>query len=229
MFGLTKTDRKQTILYILIGIVAAAVLGVSIYAIAKPKPAASEIPERPEPETVVRQVQKIVEVEKEVSVETMEDGLRNMGFLVTQEYYFTDKLSFSSIKKLFKTDIELKFTESSYLATYDGTVTAGVDFTAVRVEKDEETVTVHIPRSEIQSVTIDPESFELYSEKNGLGNPLSVEDFNSSLVELENSAREKALERGLLTKADENAQTVIRNFITGLLGADSFRLRIVTD
>lgn len=186
---------------------------------------------RPSPEVVIKEVEKLVEVEKVITGEMIQDGLNDMGVLITEEYYFTEVMSFSSIKKLLKTDIELKFTETSYLASYDGTVSAGLDFGRIWVEKDDDTktLTVHIPRSEIQSIDIDPESFELYSEKVGVGNPLSVEDFNTSLIELEAAAEQKAVEKGLLERADEHAETVIRNFIAGLVDTSAYKLDIVTE
>ena len=93
---------------------------------------------RPSAEVVVREkeVEKIVTVEKEITAEIVQDSLRDAGFLVTEEYYFTEVVSYSSIKKLW--NIDLGITESSYLASYDGVVTAGVDLTKAQVEKDEE-------------------------------------------------------------------------------------------
>ena len=163
------------------------------------------------------EVEKIVEVEKEITSSVIEDGLRDIGVLVTQEYYFTDVISFSSVKKLFR--VEVPFTETSYLASYDGVVTAGIDFGKVSVVKDDAAgkIVVTLPPAEILNVDVDPETFELYSERTGLGNPLSVEDFNDSIVTLESNVRQKALDKGLLVKADENARAVVRNFIAGLV------------
>ncbi len=178
---------------------------------------------RPTQQVVVRErpvekiVEKLVEVEKEISVEEIRSGLNDMGVLLTESYYFTDVVRFSSIKKLFS--IELGITESSYLASYDGVVTAGVDFTRITVRRDETAgvVTVSLPAAQIVNVDVDPESFQLYSEKTGLGNPVSMSDFNASLVELEQSAREKALERGILDRADETARQIVKNFVSGLV------------
>ena len=61
-----------------------------------------------------------------------------------------------------------------------------------------------------------------------LTSSFSAADFNSSLVELEASAREKALERGLLDKADENARRIIRNFIAGLVDTTRWSVRFET-
>ncbi len=186
---------------------------------------------RPTQQVVVRErpvekiIEQIVEVEKEIGVEEIRSGLNDMGVLLTAEYDFTQVISYSSIKKLFS--IELGITESSYLASYDGVVRAGVDFEKIRLERDDErrVVTVKMPAAEILGVDIDPESFQLYSEKTGLGNPVSAADFNSSLVELEAKAREKALQRGVLERADENARRIVRNFIAGLVDAELYMIR----
>ena len=185
---------------------------------------------RPTQQVVVRErpVEKLIEVEKEVSVEEIRSGLNDMGTLLTGEYCFTDVVRFSSIKKLFS--IELGITESSYLASYDGVVTAGVDFTKVALRRDDATglITVTMPAPEIVAVDIDPQSFQLYSEKTGLGNPISMADFNASLVELEQSARDKALERGLLDRARDNARSIVKNFIAGLVDETRWTVRFET-
>jgi len=167
---------------------------------------------------------QIIEVEREISVESLEEGIRDIGTLVTQEYLFTDAVSQSKVKTLFS--LTLGFTESSYLATYDGVVTAGIDFGSISVDLDREVraVTVRMPKAAIQNVDIDPASFVLYSEKNGIGNPLSVSDFNGSLVELEEKARERAIERGILKQADENARRVVETFIGGVLDLREYNI-----
>ena len=108
---------------------------------------------------------------------------------------------------------------------------AGVDLSAASIDKDDvkKRITVSLPAAEIVSVDIDPETFQLYSEKAGLGNPISAEDFNNSLVELEATARDKALERGLLERADENAKALIRNVIGALCDLNEYSLVFVLE
>lgn len=225
--------KNKNWLYIILIILVAALstaLVIRYYAGRAEKKTVPSVTPRPTPEVIVHetQVEKIVEVEKEITAEMIEDGLRDIGVLVTQEYYFTDVISFSSVKKLFR--LEVGFTESSYLASYDGVVTAGIDFGKVRVSRDDSArkILVTLPASEILNVDVDPESFELYEEKTGFGNPLSVEDFNDSLVTLENTVRDKAVEKGLLRRADENARVVVRNFIAGLADIDFYTI-VFTD
>lgn len=225
-----KRSRAEKIYIILISLVIAAMAAVVIVWAVKRDAPAPESPAaaielvQPTPQIIERE--KIVEVEKEITSEIINDGLNEMGFLVTEEYYFTEVVSFTSVKKLFNL-IELGITESAYLASYDGVVTAGINFENITVEKDDEilVVTVHLPEAELLNVDIDPESFILYSEKEGLGNPISVADFNNSLIELENSASEKAKSRGLLERAEENAEKVIRNFISGLVDTSVYTVK----
>ena len=229
-----RTGKEKFYLIVIILAVAAIAAIVLISLLNGDQSAKAQVPAptpRPTDRIVIKEVEKFVEVEKEITSEIIEDGLKDMGVLITEEYYFTDVISYSSVKKFLKTKIELGFTESSYLAGYDGVVSAGVDFSKVSVEKDNETftVTVHAPKPEIQYVDIDFNSFVLYSEKEGIGNPISAEDFNASLVELENTARVKAKEKGLLEKADENARIMIQNFISGLIDTSVYSIRITSD
>ena len=227
----TEKKRMKLLVGLIVLVLTAIVVLLIVYAAGgRGKAAApSAVTPRPAQEVVVREkeVEKIVTVEKEISSAILTDGVRELGLLVTDEYYFTEVVSYSSIKKLWK--IDLGITESSYLASYDGVVRAGVDLAEASIEKDEENrrITVTLPAAAITDVDIDPESFQLYSEKAGLGNPISAEDFNNSLVELETTAREKAVQRGLLTRADENAHTLVRNMIAALCDLNEYTLVFV--
>ena len=225
-----KYSRKATVYLVLIGLVVLLTAGLILWHSGhRADPPLSVVTPRPAAESPARNKVEIVTVEKEVTAEVIQDGLNDIGVLVSEEYYFTEVVSFSSIKKLFK-KLELGITESSYLASYDGVVTAGIDFANITVSKDDEQhmIEVHLPKAEILNVDIDPESFTLYSEKTGLGNPLSAADFNQALVELEGTATEKALSKGILTRADRNAKAVIENFVSSLVDTAEYTVRIIT-
>ena len=226
----TKTEIVYIVLIVLVVLVTAFVLLFGLRNRGNEMPVPAD--DKPkQTETVIKEVERIVEVEKTITSDTIQDGLNDMGLLVTQQYFFTEVVSFSSVKKLFNTDIALKFTESSYLASYDGTVNAGIDFEKIKVEKDENTkhVTVLVPKAEILNIDIDPNSFELYSEKTGISNALSVEDFNQSLIELEDTAKSKAIERGIIDMAEKNAEAVISNFINSLVDKSVYSVEIVNE
>ena len=201
---------------------------------AAPEPLPTAAP-RPTPRVVVEEkvveklVENVVEVVHEVSAEELSFGLSDMGQLATAEYYFTAVAS-ASTELAPILGIRLGFTESSYLASYDGVITAGIDFGAIQVEKDETwgIVTVTMPAPQILSVDIDPESFTLYSENKSIFTDLSAEDYNASLIALEATEREKAVERGILTNADANARKLVRSFIESLLDPAKYSIQFRT-
>ena len=227
-----KVKTKTGLYAALIAVVLILAAGLIFWRVGKraPEPIPTVTP-LPTPEVVIQEkeveVEKIVEVEKEITAATIQDGLRDMGVLVTEEYYFTQVISYSSNLKLFNF-LELGVTESRYLVSYDGVVTAGIDFAAVQVEKDpdRQIVTVTLPKASILNVDIDTESFELYTEKEGWGNPISVADYNQSLVELEKNASERATQRGVLDRAEENAVRVVDNFVKSLMDNAGYVIQI---
>lgn len=164
--------------------------------------------------TTIKEKEKKDKVVISVSTDTIQDGLANMGVLVTQEYYFTQ------VEKYTKEKTFLKFITSSseFMYSYDGAVMAGIDFEKIEIKTDEDRkiITVDMPDSEIQAVTIDKDTFKIYSEKDSLWNPLKLEDYNISLVEFEDAAKEKAIASGILGRSDEQARNLVREFISSL-------------
>ena len=222
----TKTRKSQILIFLIALVVLAIVVLLVWHQGHRTDTALPAVTPRPGVESTAKEKKTgPIVVEKEVTAEMIQEGLNDIGQLVTEEYYFTEVVSYSSIKKLF--NIQLGITASSFLASYDGVVTAGLDFTGIRILKDEtdKVILVTLPKAQILHVDIDPDSFELYSEKEGLGNPISMADYNASLVELENSAREKAIKIGVVERADENARRIIRNFISGLIDPAAYSIQ----
>ena len=164
--------------------------------------------------TTIKEKEKKDKVVISASTDTIQDGLANMGVLITQEYYFTQ------VEKYTKEKTFLKFITSSseFMYSYDGAVMAGIDFEKIEIKTDEDRkiITVDMPDSEIQAVTIDKNTFKIYSEKDSLWNPLKLEDYNISLVEFEDAAKEKAIASGILGRSDEQALNLVREFISSL-------------
>ena len=160
-----------------------------------------------------------------VNVETIEDGLENMGVLVTQEYYFTQVETYTKEKKI----LNFINSESGFTYSYDGKVTAGIDFGKVTVTKDEDTktLTVEIPYSELEATDIDMDSFKIYSEKESLWNSLDLEDYNMSMAEFEETAERKAIDSGILERSNEQAKELIKNFIVNMPGTENYTIEFV--
>ncbi|MBQ3924140.1 MAG: DUF4230 domain-containing protein [Firmicutes bacterium] len=213
-----QEDQKNRIRLISIAALAVVIIILLVVGLTRKQPEVQPAASlQPQVEIQTVEKEKIVEVEKKITSEIIQDGLNNMGFLISQEYYFTEVVEYSSIKTLLK--INIPFTQSGYLISYDGIVEAGIDMTQAKVKKDDDqrTITITLPQPVIKSVSIDFDSFQVYSEKESIFNPITVEDYNNSLKELEATAREKAIERGVLEQAEKNARVVISGFISGLV------------
>lgn len=216
--------RKERAYLIAILVVLAAIIGVIIFgAYLRRSAAEAAAAVTPAPTAEQKQGFSLVKEEETVVLETVQDALKAMGELTTEEYAFTEVITYSNLKQFL--GIDLPWTETNYIASYDGVIRAGIDFTAIKVAGEQRDdgvhLTVTLPKAKIQSTEIDPNSFVLYSEKTGLGNPLSASDFNQSLTELERDAQKNAIDKGVLDRADEQARLLIERFIQSVLAEDT--------
>ena len=166
----------------------------------------------------------VVEEIVTVNTEIIKDGLKEMGTLITQEYYFTQVEEYKSTERVWIFD-----SKASFIFSYDGVVTAGIDCNDIEITKDDEAkiINVKIPKSNIIGVNIDHDSFNIYEEKEGLWNKLDMTKYNNSIIEFENEAKNKAINKGIIDKADENAKTLIESFINSLIEDNVYSIEFV--
>ncbi len=215
-------ELKNTKNYIYIGVIVVSLVAMIVLGVGfkKDKEAAAV------PETATNKVtlEKKENVKVTVNVETIKDGLNNMGTLITQEYYFSQIGSYTKEKKI------LSFINSSseFTYSYDGSVTAGINFEEIEVSKDEEAkmIIIELPHSSIQTVNVDKSTFKVYSEKDSLWNPLKLEDYNISIGEFEEEAKDRAIKNGIIEKSDDQAKTLITNFIKNFPNVSDYGIEI---
>ncbi|MCR5671724.1 MAG: DUF4230 domain-containing protein [Butyrivibrio sp.] len=183
--------------------------------------------ENPKTAVTIEEKEKKDKVLITVSTETIQEHLEDMGFLVTQEYYFTQVEHYTKEKQILK----VIPTEAGFVYSYDGKVTAGVDFEKIEVQQDDDKkeITVKLPDSEIYSVEIDNDSFQVYTEKDYLWNRVRLEDFNISQSEFKAAAKLKAIDGGILKRSDEQAKTLVTNFIENLPSVKGYRIKFTKD
>ncbi len=153
--------------------------------------------------------------------ETISSGLKEMGELITADYYFSSSETVQDVKVLdlsslgidFKTNIPL--TSNSFTYSYDGEIMAGIDFKGIEVNIDKENnvIKIKLPEAKIISSSVDPDSYQFYEIKNNILNPISPENYAVSFADLIHSEEEKAIDKGLLNKATNNAKTIVSNFV----------------
>lgn len=153
------------------------------------------------------------EASKEVNINVINAEVQGIGELATLEYLYTDAGKFSDPKQLFGHDIP--FTTKSFIAKWDGSIKAGVQVDKITVEIDnsKKEIIVFIPKAEILTHEIDDKSFETLDEKDGLFNPIEIDDIREFDTKSKETMEKRAIENGILDKAFENAKDIISKLI----------------
>lgn len=168
-----------------------------------------------------------------VTVDTtlVKNSFVDIGELATESYNFTQVGKYSEEgTKVF--GMEVPGTGSHYLITYSGEVKAGVaDVSQIQVEVDEagHVVTVTVPAVEILSASIDPASVETYDQSFSPVNQIEVGEVTSFLDDREAAAKDEAVSKGLLDKAQGRVEDVVKKQVNAVLGeqASKYEVRVV--
>ena len=97
----------------------------------------------------------------------------------------------------------------------------------VEVNQETRTIIVTLPDSKITDNNIPQESIVVVEAKDGLFNEVTIDDYNSFISEQKIIMEQKAVERGLLEKADKEARKAIQTFLTlmpEVNGEDGYKL-----
>jgi len=157
-----------------------------------------------------------------VTTEVIEDGLRNNGTLVTQEYYFTQAETYEK-----KEGVGIFISTSKMIYSYDGAVYAGIDCSEITVEKNDEEKIIYVtlPKAKVTSVDIDFNSFKEFEYKQGLWSKIKLSDVNKSLKEFEDKAEQSALEKGILDSADRNAEIILSGIVSSIVNDGEYSIK----
>lgn len=157
-----------------------------------------------------------------VSLDIINQKISNIGELAAVEYNYTDAGKFSDKMKFEHIDFlngkDIPFTEKSFIVRWDGCIKAGIDVKGISCSIDEEkkTVTVTMPQAKILSHEIFSDSFETLDESGSLFNPVKVDDVNIFVGSSKEYMEKKAVEKGILEKADENSRVIVRNSLNSI-------------
>lgn len=168
---------------------------------------------------------KEIKMAPQLSNITIEQALAPLADLTTQEYVYRN----ADRKDSSETWIfgwERPFSSKSILISYDGVIKAGIDFSEIDVSVNDVTkiVTVDLPESRVTDNSIPQESITVLEVKNGLFNEVTFDDYNEFIAEQKEVMEAKAIEQGLLEKADEEAKLLVKAFVSELPGMENYQL-----
>ncbi len=142
---------------------------------------------------------------------TTKIGFEDIGELATQEAYCTEVNVMEGSREIF--GITIPFTQSKYIYSYDIIVKAGLDFSRIKWDSDDEskTITVTMPPVKVLGVpSIYTDTFKVYHEEESVFKKISLSDINISIGDMQQTATDDAVNNGLLEKAKDNAEKLLK-------------------
>ena len=154
-------------------------------------------------------------------------GLKDIGELATQAGYFTTVQTIDKSRNLF--NIVIPGTQSRYVYSYDGTIKAGIDFSDIELEVNDEkhVITVRFPEFRILSTEIDEDSFILYNDGANPFTTLHLDDVDKANTELKKKAQESAIKNGIFENARTNAEVLVRGFLASIYDLNVYSIEFL--
>lgn len=135
--------------------------------------------------------------------------------LSSNKYFYSNVIVFKDSMKI--KELQLPFTEKSFLIKYDGYVKAGIDVRDIDILLNEgKTIKIKLKNSKILDHVIDEKSIYVYDEKDSIFNKLSINDIFNQLAEEKEKIEEKLIEKGFLKDTDDNVRMFLEEFLKSL-------------
>lgn len=163
-------------------------------------------------------VQKIVFSDSK----TTKIGFEDIGELATQSAYCTEVNVTKASRKLFGVDIP--FTQSKYIYSYDIVIKAGYDFEEIKWEVDGTTIKVKLPEAQVLSSDVDMGSFKLYHEDESVFRQITLTENNDAIKSMKEKAEKNAITNGLLDNARSNAEIILTGFFANTYDLEEYEI-----
>ncbi|MBQ1827131.1 MAG: DUF4230 domain-containing protein [Erysipelotrichaceae bacterium] len=150
--------------------------------------------------------------ENKPSVSVIEGELSEIAELASAEYYYTNMAKYENYTEFY--GVKIPFTTTRFIIAYDGVIKAGIKMGNVKVQTNDRQIIITLPEAEILSHEIDYDSLAITDETYSIFNHLEITDYNQFYADQSKVVEEKALSRGLLEKAIENARMILTNFLS---------------
>lgn len=146
------------------------------------------------------------------SSSTVMNRITHIQELALVKHNYTGVISYKDYMKFLNINIPL--TDKYFLLKYNGYLKAGVDFSRVKIDvQNDSTIHVSIPKPKILDTVIDEKSVEVFNESENAFNPIKISDYNEALTREKNNMIKDAIDQGILSDATEQAKIVLRTML----------------
>lgn len=144
--------------------------------------------------------------EKEITIEYLSKKLEKISELSTAEMIYNAIITVETGKIPY-------ITQKGFSMYYTAYIKAGIDASLIKPEIKEKEVIVTLPKPEIQTLYIDPDSIEFYNEKWALFNRSEKQDVVEAVSMAEDDAERNANLTDLKDRALDQAEIIIRGLL----------------
>lgn len=158
------------------------------------------------------------------------EEIRNVRELVTVRKNFTSIISFSDDKKIPFLNVHMPGSDRKFLMNYSGTITCGCDLDKIYFSRNETSthVKIIVPHSQILDKYADVNSFKIHYQDSGLlADDIKIEEHNELVAADLEKETQRALQEGLLERADENIRQMLMSIVERRGLNQSFNVEIV--
>ena len=145
---------------------------------------------------------------------------------------FSSVVSVDIDKKIPFLNVHMPGTSRKFLMDYSGTIVCGFDMSGVKVVRDGtfgNKVKIFLPSSKILDIYADVSSFNIRLKDAGLlASNIKIEEQNAWVAEDVAEHGRRAVQEGLLLRADDNARKLLLSKLNGRGLNGSFDLEVVT-
>lgn len=211
-----RKKRRRKIKFIILAIIIVAVIGGTWfggYSLAK-KNADAKIAKLNAKITEMEATPVVLDpITPEIVRKVLKNKVSEISELATAEYSFTNADKFSDTKGIVKAFDWM--TKKSFVLKWEGKIKAGVDLKDVEFKTSvkNKVITITLPHSDILSYETDLDSVKVLDEKDGLFNPVTLNDTAKFNRESKYDMQKRAVDTGLLEKADRNLEIIITNLL----------------
>ena len=157
--------------------------------------------------------------ERTIDSTTIGGEFNDIAQLATEEYVYSSVGKFDD-EGLRLLNVRVPFTGKNFLVSYEGKVTAGIkDAGQITVDVDDaaKTLTVRLPRAEVLDSTWTEGSSQVWDQTMNPINQIKVEDVTEFVDSRREVEKQKAIDGGLLDRAQTRAEELARSHAQALI------------
>lgn len=118
--------------------------------------------------------------------------------------------------------------QKKFTMFYSYEIRAGADLSKAKiaVDNDNHVISITLPKADLQSVSVDPDSLRFFDEQTSLFNDAEVSDTAAALQDAKKTAANKATKSDLLKEADKQAKKVVQNAYAQIAKTDGYKVEV---